>query len=297
MEDALAEDERAIRRPREVMQRVMAILRAEAAEQHLLHIGPVIAIGVLKVDEVRLLRAIHAALAIEFKAERDLQVIGPDLARVRAAIAVGVLQDEDFVLRLLAGHDLWIGHRGADPQAPTRIPPNADRLHEVREVLLAHEAVHLEARVNLEGLQFVCRAEPFVDGTVTCDGREWIQGGIQSSLVAQQRVRRTRVAARLGYLMNQRIAICHHALQLLQLAREVHHAIRFLASAGDVVAIERPIATEELLVLLFHHSAHVRIYLGRCFLEQTLVERSSEGGVACVVQVDGVVVKMARREW
>ena len=243
-------------------------------------------------------------------------MIGPDLARVRAAIAVGVLQNENLVLRFLAGHDLWIRHRGADPQAPTRIPPNTDRLDEIREVFLAHEAVHLEARVNLEGLQFVCRAEPFVDRSVAGDRGEWI--GV--SVVSKQRSPRNHLSwiiwfgtprARelcsegigcfavhltLNQNMDRLVTNFHHALQLLQFTREVHHAIRLLASARDVVAIERAVATEELLVLLFHHSPHIRVHLWRCFVEQTVVKRFSKGAVAGVIQVDGVVVKMARYE-
>ncbi len=169
MEDALAEDEIALGAPDEVVQRVVAVLGAEAGEEFFAVVGLAIAIGVFEEGQMRLVGDEDAAIA-ELEAERDGELVGPHAAFVRAVVAVRVFEDEDAILRGLAWHDLRVGGARADPQAAFAIETNGDGLHEeVGEVFFAGEEADFEARVDFEGFQFISGREPFVDGAVSGD--------------------------------------------------------------------------------------------------------------------------------
>ncbi len=172
MKDALAEDEIALGAPDKVVQRVVAVLGAEAGEQLFAMVGLAVAIGVFEEGEVRLVRDEDAAIA-ELKAERNGELVGPHAAFVRAVVAIGVFEDEDAILRRLAGHDLRISRARADPQAAFAIETDLNGLHEkLRKVFFRGEEADFEARIDFEGGEFGGGGEPFVDGAVSGDDGE-----------------------------------------------------------------------------------------------------------------------------
>lgn len=282
MEDALAEDKIALGTPDEVVQGVVAVLGAEAGEQLFAVVGLAVAIGVFEEGEVWLIGDEDAAVA-ELKAERNGELVGPDAAFVGAVIAVGVLENEDTVLRSLAGHDLRVGGARADPQAAFAIKANGDGLHEeLREVFLGGEEADFEARVDLEGGEFRGGREPFVDGAVSDDdGKgiglgvvwgdwidliDWTDGGGPNGLVAS----------------------FSHLEELLELSGEVHDAVGLHAAAFDVVVVQRAVVLEELVLLFDHSSTDGLVELRRRLLRELVVEVLGEGGVAFAVEVDAV---------
>ena len=62
------------------------------------------------------------------KAGRHVQAVGEDGSFVGAAIAVGVGEDQQFVVRLLGWLELRIDRRHQHPQPASRIPGHADRV-------------------------------------------------------------------------------------------------------------------------------------------------------------------------
>ena len=68
----------------------MRVAGAPAGEQHLAHVGHVVAVGVLEEQRVRRLVDDDAAVG-EGQAGRDAQLVGEDGELVGLAVAVGVL--------------------------------------------------------------------------------------------------------------------------------------------------------------------------------------------------------------
>ncbi len=99
---------------------------------------------------------------------------------VRAAVAIGVLADEDVVVRLFAGFDLRIANGAGDPEAAALVPAHLDRFHDA--VCLTGEKIHLKAVCDLEGSEFLLRRERLRarrldgDGRAHADGRHRLAG-------------------------------------------------------------------------------------------------------------------------
>ena len=120
------------------MQRMVTVLAAEPGEHQLAVIGLAVTVGVLNETHVRFLAHVHAAIA-EFKRQGNVQVIGKHRGLVRATVAVGILQNHQLVVRLIAGVHVRIGRRAAHPHATLAIPAHLDRAGDFRKLLLARE--------------------------------------------------------------------------------------------------------------------------------------------------------------
>src|SRR5262249_21638498 len=90
--DGLVHVKHAVRAPAERVQDVVRILRAEATQDNALLVGFACAFRVGKVNQVRTVRNVDAAVA-GFQAGRDEQAFGKDSSLVRPADALGVLED------------------------------------------------------------------------------------------------------------------------------------------------------------------------------------------------------------
>jgi hypothetical protein len=102
VEDPLRHVERPTRIEDEAVDRVVGVGRVEPVEQDLLHVVLVVAGRVLEEDEVRLLRDDHAAVP-ELEAGGIVQVAGEHGGLVRLAVPVGVLEDDQLVVRGVFG--------------------------------------------------------------------------------------------------------------------------------------------------------------------------------------------------
>jgi len=140
VEDGLAEEEVAAGGPDEIVEGVMGVLAAEAGVEDLAGVGVIVAVGVLQVDEVRFLGEIDAALGVEGEGEGDEEVLGEGGALVGFAVGIGVLEDDEFVVGLVAGVDVGVdvgvGGGAGDPEAAAAVPAHLDGAGEFGEVLL-----------------------------------------------------------------------------------------------------------------------------------------------------------------
>ena len=93
--------------PAEGVQCVMGVLGAEAGKDDALFVGAPIAVGVGEVEELSALGDIRATVA-RLDAGGDEKAIGEDSGFVRATIAGGVLEHDNFVIGDLAGLHLRI---------------------------------------------------------------------------------------------------------------------------------------------------------------------------------------------
>src|SRR5205823_10578524 len=75
MKDRLAKQQIAVGRPYKIVQRMMRILRAEAAQQYLLYISPIVAVSVLQKRQVRHVGDIDSSIT-QLERQRHVQIAG-----------------------------------------------------------------------------------------------------------------------------------------------------------------------------------------------------------------------------
>ena len=111
VEDRLAEQQVAVGCPDEVVQGVVRILAAESGEDVRSN-RPCRRHRCRGQTEVRFFGDVDAVVG-EHEGQRDVQVVGPDGRLVGLAVPVGVLEDDDLVVRFLAGIDVRVGGRAS----------------------------------------------------------------------------------------------------------------------------------------------------------------------------------------
>ena len=124
----LGEPEMTVRTPADRIDVLVGIASAEAAHEHSLFIGAAIAVGIAQIDEARAF-ADENAIGAELQAHRHFQTFGKAIGAVGAAVAIGVLQNEDEVVGFLAGLELGVGGSADDPKAATFVPAHLDGAH------------------------------------------------------------------------------------------------------------------------------------------------------------------------
>ena len=240
MKNPLTENQVAVGRPREVMQRVVRVFAAKTGEQFFAGVGFAVTVGVLDEYEMRLLRDVHAAVA-ELERQWDLQVVGEDAGFVSAPVAVGVLEDDDLVVGLVPGINVRVGRRAADPKPAPGIPAHLDWAGQVGEILFGGEQVHLKARIDFECLQLVLRREELVRAPALCGLRQRRDVRVVDLL---------RHLFAIGQVPDALVAVGCHEVEVSHRWQEVEIAVAAIASAGVIKCVHRPESAEELYVFL-----------------------------------------------
>ena len=203
-----------------------------------------------------------------------MQVIGEDGALVRAAVAVGVLEDDEFVVRLVAGINVRVGGRATDPQSPSRVPAHLNGAGQFREIGLGGEQCHIKSRVNFELAQLsLGRKVPIRAAALLGRGQRWHVRVID--------LRRHLFACR--DIPDALIAIGGHDVEIAHCREEIEIAVATVAPAGVVKRVHRPESAEELFVLLQHRCADFlvddRSWLVECRIKNQPAKQSVTGVV------------------
>ncbi len=119
--DGLEEIQEALWPKTHGVKEMVGILRAEAAEKHGAFIGFQVAIGIL--EEKHLGRVRHICAAIAWNDRRgDVEVLGENRGFVGLAVAIGIFENHDLILRLFTWLDMRISGAADDPKAALSIP-------------------------------------------------------------------------------------------------------------------------------------------------------------------------------
>ena len=86
----------------------MRVFGSEPREQSSAKISFAIPIGIFEKRQMRHLRNIDSAITQD-KRQRDVQLIGKYRRLVCFSISIGVFEDDDRVIRLIAGLDVGVG--------------------------------------------------------------------------------------------------------------------------------------------------------------------------------------------
>ena len=246
VENGFTENQIAVRAPHKIMQRMVTVLAAESGEHQLAVIGLAVAIGILDETHVRLLTHVYAAIT-KLKRQRNVQVIGKHRGLVRAPVAIGILQNHQLIVRLIAGVHVRIGRRAAHPHAPLAVPAHLDGARDFRKLLLAREEIHLKSRIDLKRLQLIGWAHPFIGPATCCRGRQRRDVGIIN-------LRRHRFALR--QIPNAPVAVLHHDVEVAHRRQEIQITVAAIAAARVIKRVHRTVPPKELLVLFDHRRAH-----------------------------------------
>ena len=129
----------------------MIVARAKTPQHHAPLVRAPVAVGVLEEQQLGAVTDVAAALH-HFESGRNHQAVGEHRRLVRASVVIRVFEDEHLVVGLLARLDLRIDRAADDPEPPTCIEADLNRLHHA--VRFAGEEVDLEAVGELEGGKF-----------------------------------------------------------------------------------------------------------------------------------------------
>ena len=144
--DGLVHVELPILAPAQGVQDVVRVFRAEGGEHDAALVGAAIAVGIFEVKQLSTMTDVAAAVP-RLNASRDEQAIGKDARFLGVAVAVGVFQNDDFVVGNLAGFDLGIDFAAGDPQAALAVEVHLDRLGEKR---VLRKQIDFEAGAEVE---------------------------------------------------------------------------------------------------------------------------------------------------
>ena len=128
--------------PGEGTDRLVAIARSESAEQNAPGVGSSIAIRVLQKQQLAMVPDVDAAVA-QFHCRRNAQALREDGRTLRDAVAVGILQHDDPVVRDIPREDVRIRRRDGHVRAAGRVPANRNRVGEA--VRLRRKEIDLHA--------------------------------------------------------------------------------------------------------------------------------------------------------
>ena len=147
-EDAALPVDAAVRAVDQVVGRMVRVGGVEPLEQDRAHVGPVVAVGVLEVEQVGPGGDDHAA-APELEAERVVHVREDD-PFVGPAVAVGVLEDHQAVVHRLERLPLGIRVPARRPEPPLRVHLELHGVGKVGKLHLRREHVEREALRHLD---------------------------------------------------------------------------------------------------------------------------------------------------
>src|SRR5213596_1339004 len=130
---------------------LMIVARAKTAQDNATLIGFVVAVGILQMQQFGALPDVRAAIP-QFDASGNHQTVGEDSRFVATPVAIGVFEDEHFVIWHLARFNLWIDRAADDPQPPARVEAHLNRFNDA--VLLRGEKVGRKTIGDIERGQF-----------------------------------------------------------------------------------------------------------------------------------------------
>ena len=162
VEDGFAEEKVSSGSPGEIVEGVVRVLATEAGEDNFTMVHFAVAIGISEMGEVWFFGAEDAAVTIKDEGEGDVKVIGPSGTFVGFAILIGVLKNDNFIARLLAGINMRVGDGGGDPKTAVFVPAHLDRAGHLGEIFLGGKAIDLETWIDFKGLQFFGRGKKLV---------------------------------------------------------------------------------------------------------------------------------------
>ena len=147
VEGALLKIESACRIEGEAVGGVVGVGGVEAADDPLLDVAAVVAVGVFEIEHVRPLGHDHA-FPPELKAGWVVEVIGKSLHAIGAAVAVGVFEDQQLVVHRLVGTPVRIGRPDGHPQPARGVEGHLHRVDQLGKLRFVGHQLHPHARVG-----------------------------------------------------------------------------------------------------------------------------------------------------
>src|SRR3954468_12696960 len=146
-EHALSHVKPPIRSPREAVQQLMPVIKAEAALYHRSLVGYVVPVRVLEKKQFRRLADIDASIS-ELQSGREVQAIDEHGHFIGAAVSIRIFENLDAVARLLAfGSPEWIFVKFEHPEPSPFIPRHR---HWIDHIRLGRKQANLKSRRNRE---------------------------------------------------------------------------------------------------------------------------------------------------
>ena len=128
----------------------MRVAGSKASQNRATGIRLTIPIRVREVKKVVTLANVSAAIT-DCETGRHVQAAGENRLFIGTAVAVGVFEDDQLIVRIIGGDDLWVCQGGEHPQPPCWIPVHANGVGD--PVGFVGEKIGCVAVRQLEGCQ------------------------------------------------------------------------------------------------------------------------------------------------
>ena len=139
----------AARTPGEGVDGVMAVFSAEAVQHDAALVGFAVSVRVAQEHQVGLLRDVRSAIP-QLETRRNVEAVGKHPQLVGAPVLIGILQDDQLVVRRHARQYVRVGGRREHPEPSTRVERHRQRVGDFRKLLLRGEKRDLVALGRLQ---------------------------------------------------------------------------------------------------------------------------------------------------
>ncbi len=264
----------------------MRVVRIETVNQDFRAIRPAVAIVVDQQGKIRLGRQVYAFRS-QFETDWHMQAIGEYRLLVGPAVVVGILENDQLIVRpLVAGPVVRVGRNDRHPEASLVVEGHLHRIAQVRKFALRSEQIDLIA----------FRKGEFVEGLVDLEEIDLtvVVGYDLAEFPRRTVVHRLSGGAALSDVVDLPIAQLRHLTDFLDFLRIIHVAVRLVAASIYVNAIEDSVVIKPIPILILYHFVHrlMRyLLLGLHFAVERLDEDFGKIAVAFVGQgkpVDGL---------
>lgn len=242
---------------------VVSVVRVKAMQQQLFAVGFVIAVFIHQQDQIRLFGDIDA-FGRDLEADGQMQAVGEGGLLVGATIAIGVFEDDQFVVRRgVAGFPMRVAGHDGDPEAALVVEAELDGIFQVGELGLGSEQVHLvtlghgEAGERLLDV-FVLDAAHFAFAVFGIEVGGHRGEGMSGAIVHAE----VGLLAG-GEVVDELVAQGHHLAGLADFVGVILRAVGVVALAVAVDAVDEVVVVVPKPVLLLHRGVDLgRVGLG-----------------------------------
>ena len=233
---------------------VVRVVGIEAVQDQFRAVRLAVLVVVDEQGEVRLLRDVDA-FGSDFEADRDVELVREHRLLVGFAVAVGVLEDQELVVRQrITRAVVRVGRGRGDPEAALAVERHLHRLLEVREFLFGCEEGDLIAGQELHLLDGGFAGKELRGITVLLAGLEVGRHGGQDEGPGVIDGEVGLLA--LGDVVDERVADHGHLAALVDLVGIVLRAEGVVTLAVGVNAVEDRVIGVPHVVLQLHRAVH-----------------------------------------
>ena len=238
---------------------MMGVMVVKTTQDNLPAVDLVVEVIIPQQHEIAPLRHVHP-VGCELETKRQVQVIHKHLFLVSLAVVVGVLEDDQLVVRFcIARFEVRISWHRRHPETPPIVESQLRRIGQVRKFLFRREQLDPVTLSHLDASNHIVAVLVFELGVKAANLRHLVCGRVGLGQI---------VLPAIDHCPHGLIAIGHHLLNLLQFVRIVFRAVRIVPATKHMHAVGDLIKLLPVPVFLPHCLQNLPGLTGRARLAE-----------------------------